>query len=191
VVARLSHLTLRKSPQMQIGESVHVSQVELPERPSHRAMGASPVTPDAAQLARSINRGAARVSKQINPGGPVVECLQSYPPLRHLPPGTWGARVTYHCPICIPYLPCPTFRGTLSPTWITIGSLPNPPYNDVEVRSRIGSAYVRAFRATRFSRHGSFDVCHMAFRTHLLTELHIEFQGYNIDVSPTRGGNPC
>lgn len=123
-----------------------------------------------------------------------VTCLAKWQPCRApYSPGTWAARITYHCPrLILPWgiiLP-----GTTQPAFVTIPDEfvgPDPTGRDmfrcrprVSVNFGVNVADSVAFALTRGMLFPTQATCHAGFRANLLVALEAMF-------TPSGGGRPA
>jgi uncharacterized protein DUF4157 len=172
--------------------------------------GATPAPPTPEQLAAltgnppspdgrggTVEQGSPEEMASANAPVPsnTVTCLRKWQPCRApFSPGTWGARVTYHCPrLILPFgiiLP-----GTTMPAFVTIPDEfigPDPatgrdmfrcrPRSSVNTRLMIADA--AAFAFTRTQLFPTFAACHAGFRANLRVAAEVMFV-------PSGGGRPA
>jgi hypothetical protein len=135
-------------------------------------------------LSRKTARAAARAELATN----TVVCLAKYNPCRApYSPGTWGAKVTYHCPVW------PGFPGTVRPAYVTIPDEfigVDPTGRDLyrcrpgfQVRFWLEIADTTATALNRQLVYPDDYSCHLGFRTILEAVLAGLFR-------PSGGGRP-
>ena len=132
-----------------------------------------------------------------------VTCLKRWTPCRApYSPGSWGAKVTYHCPIF------PGFPGTTSPAYVTIPDefIGTGPRGGRQYRCRrkpktltlLIASDALATVITRGMLFPDFASCHAGFRNNLRLVLNSVFapsgggpSGIRVNGPPPPSGIPC
>ena len=191
----LTHVTQQGSP---AGPPTSISDPHDPsEQAAERAADLGTARPPTGVADNGLwSHGAAAVARRTTETGPVVgaavgagrrvpgntvTCVRKYTDCRApYSPGSWAARVTYHCPV-FPGLP-----GNTAPAYVTIpdefigtdeqgrDQYRCRPRSSVVTRLEIGDAV--ATGVTRNMLFPDFASCHAGFRNNLALALSVLFQ---------------
>jgi hypothetical protein len=194
---------MARGPERSLGAAPQMFTEEHGQAATSRTGQSTPAAHMGGKLPSMEERQQALSSRGAIPSNTVV-CATKWTPCRApYSPGSWAAKVTYHCPV-FPGLP-----GTTKPAYVTIPDEfigTDPTGRDMyrcrrgfQVRFWLEVADTIATTLTRGMLFPSFEACHAGYRANLYAALAVLFRpsgggrpwGGRVNRSVPAGGFPC